>query len=133
MSELPCRMPPSSVGLWSLVERIRRAGATDDSNILKTTLDFELPFLSEGAVIAGQFVRDDEFHATPFDGYEFHQWTMPPRQAIAKIEAERRELGRDPNIGEMACGLPRRGKFKLAHYRDLSSLGMRMAFCYSSR
>jgi hypothetical protein len=89
------------VGLWSLVKRIRRAGVADDSDILTTTLDLVLPFLSEGAIIAGQFVRDDQVHATPFDGYEFHQWTMPTREVIAKIEAEWRELGRDPNIGEI--------------------------------
>jgi hypothetical protein len=85
-------------GLWSSVSS---AGAADDSNILKTTLGLVFPFLSEGAIIAGQFVRDDEFHATPFDGYEFHQWTMPPREAIAKIEAGWRELGRDPNTREI--------------------------------
>lgn len=89
------------VGLWSLVQRIRRAGAADDSNILKTTLDLVLPFLSEGTIIAGQFVRDDEFHATPFDGYEFHQWTMATSEVVAKIEAEWKELGHDPSPGEI--------------------------------
>jgi hypothetical protein len=34
-------------------------GCADDSNILKITLDLVLPILSEGAVIAGQFVRDE--------------------------------------------------------------------------
>jgi hypothetical protein len=89
------------VGLWSLVKRIRHAGAADDSNILKTTLDLVLPFLSEGAIIAGQFARDGEVHATPFEGYEFHQWKMPTHEVIAKIDAEWKELGREPNIGEI--------------------------------
>ena len=89
------------VGLWSLVKRIRRAGAADDSNILKTTQDLILPFLSEGAIIAGQLVRDDEFHASRLEGYEFHQWNMPPQEVIARIEAEWTGLGRDPNIGQI--------------------------------
>src|ERR1700726_3058093 len=82
------------VGLWSLVKRIRHAGAADDSNILKTTQVFVLPFPSEGEIIAGQFARDVEFHASPFEGYEFHQWTMSASEVIAKIEPEWRELGR---------------------------------------
>lgn len=89
------------VGLWSLVKRIRRAGAADDSNILKTTLDLVLPFLSEGAIIAGQFVRDDKFHAGPLEGYEFHQWNLPPQEVIAKIEEEWTKLRRDPSGGEI--------------------------------
>jgi hypothetical protein len=81
--------------------RIRPAGAAADSNILKITLDLVLPFLSEGAIIAGQFVRDDKFHASPLEGYEFHQWNMPPQEVIAKIEEEWAKLGRDPSCGEI--------------------------------
>jgi hypothetical protein len=89
------------VGLWTLVKRIRGAGAADDSNILKTTLDLVLPLLSEGAIIAGQFARDSEVRPTPVGSYKFHQWKMPTREVIAKIGAEWRELGHDPNIGEI--------------------------------
>src|SRR6202021_3824306 len=89
------------VGLWSLVREIRRAGAVDDSNILGTTLTLLMPFLAEGNIIAGEFVRNDKFHTSPLDGYEFHKWKMPPREVIAKIESEWTQLGRDPNIGEI--------------------------------
>jgi len=35
------------VGLWSLVWRIRRTGAVDDSDVRKTTLDLVAPLLSK--------------------------------------------------------------------------------------
>ena len=46
---------------WPLVsgQAYLTRGCADDSNILKITLDLVLPILSEGAVIAGQFVRDE--------------------------------------------------------------------------
>jgi hypothetical protein len=86
-------------GLWSSVSDA--GGAADDSNILKTTLDLVLPLLSEGAIIAGQFVPDDKFHASPWAGYEFYQWNMPPQEVIAKIEEEWTKVGRDPSGGEI--------------------------------
>jgi hypothetical protein len=89
------------VGLWSLVKSIQHASGTNDSNILKTTLELVGPLLSEGAIIAGQFARDSDVHATPLNGYEFHQWKMPTRELVSKIEAEWRKLGRDPSIGEI--------------------------------
>ena len=89
------------VGLWSLVTKIRRAGAAEGSNILKTTLALLTPLLSDKKIVAGGFVRDDKFHASPLEGYEFHQWNMPPREVIAKIEEEWTKLGRDPSGGEI--------------------------------
>jgi len=89
------------VGLWVLVRRIRRAGATDDSNMLETSLTLLEPLLSERKIIAGEFVRDDRSHSGPLEGYEFRQWQMPPQEVIARIKDEWTKLARDPNLGEI--------------------------------
>jgi len=89
------------VGLWVLVRRIRRAGATDASNMLETSLTLLEPLLSERKIIAGEFVRDDKSHSSPLEGYEFRQWGMPPPEVIARIKDEWTKLGRDPNLGEI--------------------------------
>ena len=89
------------VGLWSLVTKLRCAGAAEDSNILKRTLALLAPLLSDNKIVAGGFVRDDKFHASPLEGYEFHQWNMPPQEVITRIEEEWTKLGRDPDGGEI--------------------------------
>jgi hypothetical protein len=90
------------VGLWSLVARIRRAGAADDSNIRKTTLDLVTPPLSEKRIVAGQFVPEGKRHpGQSLDKNGFETWQMRREDVIAKIESEWKELGRDPILGEI--------------------------------
>jgi hypothetical protein len=79
------------VGLWSIVRRIRGAGAGDQSKIVETTSALLKQLLSEGGIIAGQFVDR-----------KFHEWKMSPQEIVAKIECEWVNLGRDPDIGEIA-------------------------------
>ena len=79
------------VGLWSIVRRIRGAGVADHFRILETTLALLRQLLSEGEIIAGQFVDR-----------KFLEWKVPPQEIIAKIETEWVNLGRDPDIGEIA-------------------------------
>ena len=79
------------VGLWSIVRRIRGAGVADRSSVIEITLALLRQLLSEGEIIAGQFADR-----------KFHEWKAPPQEIIAKIESEWTNLGRDPDIGEIA-------------------------------
>lgn len=63
----------------------------DHSRIIEITLALLTQLLEEGGIIAGQFV-DRKFHA----------WEVPPQEVIAKIGREWANLGRDPDIGEIA-------------------------------
>ena len=78
------------VGLWSIVRRIRSANAVNHSKVIETTLTLLTQLLSEGRIIAGQFVD-----------HTFHEWKMRPQEVIAKIEHEWTSLGHDPDIGEI--------------------------------
>jgi len=83
------------VGLWSVVRRIRGAGVGNDSRVIETTLLLLTKLLSEQKIKTGQF-----------SDQKFHEWIMRPQEIIAKIEHEWKNLGRDPDIGEIAWFVP---------------------------
>jgi hypothetical protein len=91
------------VGLWSIVRRIRHEGIPEGTNIIDTTLGLLLPLLASREIIAGQF-KDNKFR----------EWKLGPKEVIAKIEAEWKELGHDPDIGEIAWFTSEQGLYKTA-------------------
>jgi len=86
------------VGLWSIVRRIRNAGMSENVKAIETTLALLTELLTQRRIIVGQFVD-----------HEFREWKMNPEEVVVKIQREWTELGRDPNIGEIAWFVAARG------------------------
>src|SRR5947208_4142129 len=81
------------VGLWSLVWQVRHELGTSDPDVLRRqVLDLIRQLLASGKVRAG-------FPAP--DGRGFREWSLPPDQLIARIQAEWNALGRTPDIGDI--------------------------------
>ncbi len=82
------------VGLWRVVNAVRfDLGATNPSQTRELTLRLVHSLLHERGMQVG--------HPTT-DGRHFVSWGVSPDQALSRIEREWTELGRDPNIGEVA-------------------------------
>ena len=80
------------VGLWELpwILRRRKPESTDDE-VRERALEILSPLLREGLIEAGA-LRDDG---------DFLPWPCTPEEALARIDKEWRELGQDPNIGQV--------------------------------
>jgi hypothetical protein len=76
-------------GLWLIVAKLREAtgGAIDAAGIL----DILLGLLRENRIEAGMATR----------GGGFEPWTLSPEEAVARIAAEWKQLGRDPDLGDI--------------------------------
>ena len=82
------------VGLWRIVNAVRLdLGSMDPSQTRALTMRLVRSLLHEPGMQVG--------HPTP-DGRHFVSWGLSPEQAVSRIEQEWSELGRDPNIGEVA-------------------------------
>jgi hypothetical protein len=77
-------------GLWLIVAELRdrSGGAIDDRGIL----DILYGLLKEGQIQAG---------FPTHDGRGFEPWPSSPEETISRIEREWRQLGREPDIGEI--------------------------------
>ncbi len=82
------------VGLWRIVSAVHYdLGSTDAVETRTLTLRLVCSLLHDRGMQVG-------FPAS--DGRHFVSWGVPPDQAVTRIEREWSELGRDPNIGEVA-------------------------------
>ncbi len=81
------------VGLWVVVKDVRSAIPDPQANIVDLTLSLIKRLLLEGDIVAGNF-------NTEVDN-DFHEWELPLDELIGRIRREWKELGRDPNIGEI--------------------------------
>lgn len=80
------------VGFWEIIKAIRRRHPTSpDEEIRTATLH-----LIGGLLVAG-YLRP----GTPTRAGGFIQWDLPVEEALSRIDAEWRSLGRDPDIGEI--------------------------------
>jgi hypothetical protein len=82
------------VGLWSVVRRFERAGVVDHYERQQMVLLLLAKLLSHGKIKAGQFSKQRS-------DARFYEWTTQPHETIQRIEQEWRQLGRDPDIGEI--------------------------------
>jgi hypothetical protein len=85
------------VGLWAVLSQVKQnlRPATDE-DAKTATLAVVGEALAEQALVAGEFVERDNLAA------EFVPWSMVPEEALARIRREWDELGREPDIGEIA-------------------------------
>jgi len=77
------------VGIWSIVKEIR-CHIKEDSLVLDTTLGVVKKILESGNVFAGKFYDET------FRGID-----APIDVVLSKIVRDWKELGRDPDIGEI--------------------------------
>ena len=80
------------VGLWQLpwILRRKKPDSTDDE-VREQALEIVGSLLREGLVEPGALQENGGFLA----------WTCTPRESLARIDKEWRELGQDPNIGQV--------------------------------
>jgi hypothetical protein len=78
------------VGLWSLVRRFRDRGL-EASKIVDATILMLHRLLEANQIVAGTFT-----------GTEFRVADIPVARLMAKIRQDWAQLGRDPQIGEIA-------------------------------
>lgn len=82
------------VGLWTIPWSIERlAPGTDATAVKLLTLAILRELLEEGRVRLGRF------HS---GGKVFEEWELSVEQSVARVDQEWSELGRVPNIGEIA-------------------------------
>jgi hypothetical protein len=82
------------LGLWEIVDAVRLdLGTTTAPEVRAVTLRLVHRLLSERQMQVG--------HPAP-DGRHFISWGLSPDQAVSRIEKEWSNLGREPNIGELA-------------------------------
>ena len=85
------------VGLWAIVRRVKE-DLSDQSQLMDTTLTLLSKLLKEDGIAAGTF-----------EGHVFCTWDQPVDKILQKIEAEWKDLGRDPDIGEIVWFTARKG------------------------
>lgn len=78
------------VGLWSIAWRVKRCGGIHPDRIFQETMGVVKGLLEQEDIVAGQFQNN-----------LFEVWSFPHDQILARIEAEWRALGREPNLGDI--------------------------------
>jgi hypothetical protein len=81
------------VGLWSAVLKARNVLGVGPGQATSAVLSVLAELLEAGEVVVGFPTKD---------GRGFQVWRASPRDAIRRIEREWSELGRDPDIAEIA-------------------------------
>jgi len=80
------------VGLWEVARDLRRfLGELPPEKIRELAMMKLRPLLQEGLILPG----------FPAEGGEFAAWDCDVDEAIDRINAEWRQLGRDPNVWEI--------------------------------
>lgn len=93
-SQLRAEGEEDFVGLWEVVRSVQdHVPHADAASIRQISLEIVDELLSNGEWEAG-------FPAE--DGRSFDAWTLLPPAAVARIQREWDQLGREPNIGEIA-------------------------------
>ena len=85
------------VGLWQIIKKIR-LNRTDKNQkeVQSITLDAIREILETGFMQIGMFEYVDE------KSLEYQVWNLDINTCIQRVEKEWNELGREPNIGEVA-------------------------------
>jgi hypothetical protein len=82
------------LGIWEIVDAVRLdLGSTNAPQTRALPLRLVQRLLSDRGMHVG--------HPAP-DGRQFIPWSLPPDQALRRIEQEWAALGREHNIGEVA-------------------------------
>jgi hypothetical protein len=84
------------VGIWSILWNVRREFPEAPGEHRALTLRLAARLMEKGATI-GEFVKDAA--GKP----RFAPWPGSSREALERIDAEWTALGRDPDIGDIAC------------------------------
>jgi len=84
-------LPEDFVGLWWIPSRLRdEFGISDPDELRRKSLLVAASVLAESEVVFGQFSRG-----------EFCHWPETGDDAVRRIEREWRELGHEPDIGDI--------------------------------
>jgi hypothetical protein len=85
------------VGIWEVFRLAHRAGRDGKATVAIQAL-----------AMVEALLRDPEMLIGQFDGGEFRPWTGERSGWLQRIRAELEQLGREPDIGEVAWVVKRR-------------------------
>lgn len=81
------------VGIWTIIWELRQESLENDELLIREkTVEILRYFLERKLIDIGNFDRDGKFVV----------WDLQSNQVIERIESEWNQLGREPNIGDIA-------------------------------